>query len=319
MTLMPNKPRAWTWGILLGIVRAHVIGMFLMFPSMSPMVVVDAAWTTTPAAAAAVGRESGPKLGVSRPACSRELQVSSLSSDAERMRVIQREELLSLPAKTTTAASRRDVLLLSGTWWPAMAAIATTTTMTTLPPAASAEETVAATAEGSSVPKFVQEYSDFVESPLGFSYRVVPSPTSTASSAVAAKGDRVVFDWSGYTIGYFGRPFQAKGGPQGGAFDKDLDYARVVLGSHSIVRGLELALEGMRAGEVRQVIVPYGKLSYPNDDPGHDRVGPKPSTFSGERALDFVLQNPRLDRTLLFNVKVIRVDKPNGKGGFVRG
>jgi hypothetical protein len=24
-------------------------------------------------------------------------------------------------------------------------------------------------------------------------------------------GDRVVFDWSGYTIGYFGRPFEAKG------------------------------------------------------------------------------------------------------------
>jgi hypothetical protein len=26
-----------------------------------------------------------------------------------------------------------------------------------------------------------------------------------------------------------------------------------------------------------------------------------------------------VDRTLLFNVKVIRVDKPNGKGGFLRG
>jgi len=76
---------------------------------------------------------------------------------------------------------------------------------------------------------------------------------------------------------------------------------------------------GMRAGGVRQVLVPYGPLSYPADDPQHDRVGPKPSTFSGERALDFVLENPRLDRTLLFNVKVIRVDKPNGKGGFSRG
>jgi hypothetical protein len=170
--------------------------------------------------------------------------------------------------------------------------------------------------------KFVQEYSDFVQSPLGFSFRDV-NPTSASrtasSSAAASAGDRVVFDWSGYTIGYFGRPFQAKGGPQGGAFDKDLDYERTVLGSHSVVQGLELAMEGMRAGEVRQVIVPYGALSYPEDDPSHDRVGPKPSTFSGDRALNFVLQNPRLDRTLLFNVKVIRVDKPDGRGGFRRG
>jgi FKBP-type peptidyl-prolyl cis-trans isomerase len=238
----------------------------------------------------------------------REFHVASLSSHVEM------EETLPPPAK---AASRRAVLHRS-IQWAATTAAAGATAATAVLPAASAEETVS-TAEGSNVPKFVQEYSDFVESPRGFSYRIVPSPTSTASSAVAAKGDRVVFDWSGYTIGYFGRPFQAKGGPQGGAFDKDLDYARVVLGSHSIVEGLELALEGMRAGEVRQVIIPYGKLSYPEDDPGHDRVGPKPYTFSGERALDFVLQNPRLDRTLLFNVKVIRVDKPNGKGGFVRG
>jgi FKBP-type peptidyl-prolyl cis-trans isomerase len=128
-----------------------------------------------------------------------------------------------------------------------------------------------------------------------------------------------VFDWSGYTIGYFGRPFQAKGGPQGGAFDKDIDYARVVIGSGTMIRGLELALLGMKAGDVRQVLVPYGDLSYPADDPSHDRVGPKPTTFSGERALNFVLENPRLDRTMLFNVKVIRVDKPDGKGGFVRG
>jgi FKBP-type peptidyl-prolyl cis-trans isomerase len=165
--------------------------------------------------------------------------------------------------------------------------------------------------------KFVQEYSDFVRSPLGFSYRDV-NPASSPSAAATA-GDRVVFDWSGYTIGYFGRPFQAKGGPQGGAFDKDIDYARTVLGSHAVVRGLELAMEGMTAGQVRQVIVPYGALSYPEDDPGHDRIGPKPSTFSGDRALNFVLQNPRLDRTLLFNVKVIRVDKPDGRGGFKRG
>ncbi len=105
---------------------------------------------------------------------------------------------------------------------------------------------------------------------------------------------------------------------QGGAFDKDLDYERTVLGSHQIVPGLEEAFYGMQAGGVRQVVVPY-KVSYPADDLKHEKIGPKPSTFSGMRALNFVLENPRLDRTLLFNVKVVRIDKPNGSGGFTRG
>lgn len=75
----------------------------------------------------------------------------------------------------------------------------------------------------------------------------------------------------------------------------------------------------MKVGTVRQVIVPYGDLSYPANDAAHERVGPKPTTFSGQRALNFVLENPRVDRTLLFNVKLVRVDKPDGKGGFKRG
>jgi hypothetical protein len=75
----------------------------------------------------------------------------------------------------------------------------------------------------------------------------------------------------------------------------------------------------MKPGGIRQVLVPYGPDSYPADDLEHARVGPKPTTFSGQRALNFVLENPRLDRTLLFNVKLVRVDKGNEKGGFVRG
>lgn len=89
----------------------------------------------------------------------------------------------------------------------------------------------------------------------------------------------VKFLKSGYTIGYFGRPFQAKGGPQGGAFDKDLDYSRTVLGSGTMVKGLESALTGMKQGSVMQVVIPYGPLSYPSTtiDATHDKVGPKPT------------------------------------------
>ncbi|CAB9528525.1 peptidylprolyl cistrans isomerase [Seminavis robusta] len=164
--------------------------------------------------------------------------------------------------------------------------------------------------------QYIQEsYADFTKTKEGWLYRQV----KPGSGDKAQEGDRVVFDWSGYTIGYFGRPFQAKGGPQGGAFDKDIDFERTIIGSGKLIKGLELALNDMQTNEVRQVVIPYGALSYPEGDPSHEKVGPKPSTFSGMRALDFVLDNPRLDRTLLFNVKVIRVDKANGKGGFIRG
>lgn len=66
---------------------------------------------------------------------------------------------------------------------------------------------------------------------------------------------------------------------------------------------------------VRQVVVQQPSIGYPADDPSHERVGPKPSTFSGQRALNFVLQNTELiDKTLLFNVKLVRVDKPGQNG-----
>lgn len=82
---------------------------------------------------------------------------------------------------------------------------------------------------------------------------------------------------------------------------------------------INIQLRSMRPGGIRQVIIPYGPLSYPPEDKDHELVGPKPTTFSGMRALNFVLENPRVDRTLLFNVKLIRVDRSDGKGGFIRG
>jgi FKBP-type peptidyl-prolyl cis-trans isomerase len=202
---------------------------------------------------------------------------------------------------TSASTNRRNVL--------DQIMVSTVATMI-MPSIASAEEK-----ESMFAPKFVQEYADFTSTSEGWSYRDV----TIGNGESPAMGDRVVYDWSGYTIGYFGRPFEAKGGPQGGAFDKDLDFSRTVLGSGEIVKGLECAMRDMKVGGVRQVIVPYGSLSYPPDDGSHNRVGPKPTTFSGQRALNFVLDNPRVDRTLLFNVKLVRVDKSDRKGGFKRG
>ena len=56
-------------------------------------------------------------------------------------------------------------------------------------------------------PEFVQTYSDFTKTSEGWQFKDVKA--GNGDSPVI--GDRVVFDWSGYTIGYFGRPFEAKG------------------------------------------------------------------------------------------------------------
>jgi len=122
-----------------------------------------------------------------------------------------------------------------------------------------------------------------------------------------------------YHAGYYGRIFKAKNGVKGGAFDADTEFERFVVGSGSIVPGLEEGILGMTVGGVRQIVVPP-QLSYPDDDPAHDRVGPKPPNFDGQRALNFVMfNNGLIDKTLLFNVKLIRIDRSDGQGGFKRG
>jgi hypothetical protein len=65
---------------------------------------------------------------------------------------------------------------------------------------------------------------------------------------------------------------------------------------------------------IRQLIIPP-ELGYPSTDPDHNRIGPKPTTFSGQRALNFVLQNQGLiDKTLLINVELVRVDRLGERG-----
>jgi len=170
--------------------------------------------------------------------------------------------------------------------------------------------------------EYMQKYGDFDKingSTTGAAFKPFSSSPTKGSSS-AAPGDRVVYEWTGYTIGYFGRPFEMKQGVKGGAFAGDAEANRCTIGDGTVVKALDLAMVGMKSGEGKQVIVPYGAEGYMNakDDKGHARVGPTPTTFSGQRALDFVLDNPRLDRTVLINFKVVRVDKKNGKG-FTKG
>ena len=156
--------------------------------------------------------------------------------------------------------------------------------------------------------------SDFILLPSGVQYKDIRVGDE---SITPEPGDRVVIDWSGYTIGYYGRIFEAKNRVRGGAFADDAAYSRFVLGQGQLIPALEETLRTMHPGGVRQIIVPP-EQGYPLDgsDAGHDRVGPKPRTFSGMRSLNFVLENRGfIDKTLLFNVEMVRVDK-KGEHGF---
>ena len=154
-------------------------------------------------------------------------------------------------------------------------------------------------------------YPDFLQKSSGLQYKIIKEGTG---SSFAKKGDRVVVDWEGYTIGYYGRPFQTRNKVKGGAFDStESDNFRWVIGSGNAIAALDEGVQYIKEGGVAQIIVP-AELGYPIGDPDHQLVGPRPATFSGQRALNFVLDNKNLiDKTLLINIRLVRIDKDKEK------
>ena len=147
-------------------------------------------------------------------------------------------------------------------------------------------------------------YPDFTLTPSGLQYK----DFREGKGDTPRPGQRVVVDWSGNTVGYYGRPFEARNKPKGGAFTGDnKEYLRWVVGSSDVIGAFEEAVATMRPGGIRRIVVSPGPLFYPLDKPLSR--GPRPSTFSGERALLFVLENQGLiDKTLLFDIELIRVE-----------
>ncbi|PON91765.1 Peptidyl-prolyl cis-trans isomerase, FKBP-type [Trema orientale] len=119
-------------------------------------------------------------------------------------------------------------------------------------------------------------------------------------------GDTVVVDWDGYTIGYYGRIFEARNKTKGGSFEgDDKDFFKFTIGSQQVIPAFEEAISGMALGGIRRIIVPP-ELGYPEND--FNKSGPRPTTFSGQRALDFVLRNQGLiDKTLLFDIELLKI------------
>ncbi|GAB2256957.1 hypothetical protein Droror1_Dr00023016 [Drosera rotundifolia] len=150
--------------------------------------------------------------------------------------------------------------------------------------------------------KSKMRYPDYVETGSGLQYKDL----KVGIGAQAKPGDVVVVDWDGYTIGYYGRIFEARNKTKGGSFEGgDKDFFKFKLGSHEVIPAFEEAVPGMAPGGIRRIIVPPD-LGYPDND--SSKSGPKPTTFSGQRALDFVLRNQGLiDKTLLFDVELLKI------------
>ncbi|KAJ7979092.1 Peptidylprolyl isomerase [Quillaja saponaria] len=150
--------------------------------------------------------------------------------------------------------------------------------------------------------KSKMRYPDYTETASGLQYKDLRG----GNGPTPKMGETVVVDWDGYTIGYYGRIFEARNKTKGGSFEgDDKDYFKFKIGSQEVIPAFEEAVLGMALGGIRRIIVPPD-LGYPEND--FNKSGPRPTTFSGQRALDFVLRNQGLiDKTLLFDIELLKI------------
>ncbi len=136
------------------------------------------------------------------PATAFQVPSSRVSSSRRYASALNKHHALELKSKhideddDDMAVSRRSAIT-------SIASLASTAALLPTNSAYAEEESIFA-------PKFVQTYEDFTSTSEGWSYKEVKIGKDIGGGDLK-DGDRVVFDWSGYTIGYFGRPFEAKG------------------------------------------------------------------------------------------------------------
>ncbi|GLT46415.1 hypothetical protein SLA2020_201650 [Shorea laevis] len=168
--------------------------------------------------------------------------------------------------------------------------------------ATAAEFTDMPALRGKDYGKTKMKFPDYTETESGLQYKDL----RVGDGPKPKMGETVVVDWDGYTIGYYGRIFEARNKTKGGSFEgDDKDFFKFRLGSQEVIPAFEEAVSGMALGGIRRIIVPP-ELGYPGND--YNRSGPRPTTFSGQRALDFVLRNQGLiDKTLLFDIELLKI------------
>ncbi|KAJ4960918.1 hypothetical protein NE237_020828 [Protea cynaroides] len=122
--------------------------------------------------------------------------------------------------------------------------------------------------------KTKMRYPDYAETESGLQYKDL----RVGSGPMPMMGETVVVDWDGYTIGYYGRIFEARNKTKGGSFEgDDKDFFKFTLGSQQVIPAFEEAVSGMNTGGIRRIIVPP-ELGYPESD--FNKRGPRPTTFS---------------------------------------
>ncbi|CAI5504922.1 unnamed protein product [Closterium sp. Naga37s-1] len=146
------------------------------------------------------------------------------------------------------------------------------------------------------------KYADYTETDSGLQFKDLREGTGPTPQP----GDLVVVDWAGFTIGYYGRIFEARNKAKGGSFEgNEKDFFRYRVGQGEVIPAFEEAVASMKLGGVRRIVVPP-EIGYPDNN--FNKQGPKPTTFSGQRALDFVLKNQGLiDKTLLFDIELLKI------------
>ena len=153
-------------------------------------------------------------------------------------------------------------------------------------------------------------YPDFERTSSGLQYKDMKLGNDDAATYEGKSGKTAVVDWDGYTIGYYGRPFEARNKSKGGAFTGDeKDFFRFKADDEKVIGAFREAIEGMKVGSIRRIIVPANnaKLGYP-DGKKWRTMQPQPANFSGERALGFVLENQgMIDKTLLFDIELLAI------------
>ncbi|CAI5516557.1 unnamed protein product [Closterium sp. Naga37s-1] len=146
------------------------------------------------------------------------------------------------------------------------------------------------------------KYADYTETDSGLQFKDLREGTGPTPQP----GDLVVVDWAGFTIGYYGRIFEARNKAKGGSFEgNEKDFFRYHVAQGEVIPAFEEAVASMKLGGVRRIVVPP-EIGYPDNN--FNKQGPKPTTFSGQRALDFVLKNQGLiDKTLLFDIELLKI------------
>lgn len=147
---------------------------------------------------------------------------------------------------------------------------------------------------------------DFIDTASGLRYLDI----KVGSGKKPGPGSRCEIHWSGYTEGYQGKRFG-----NSTVTDEPFEFT---IGRQEAIPAIEEAVQGMMVGGIRRVQIPgdHPELSYPRDkyerfDGSKYRLGPQPLDLGGQRALDFVLDNPTLNdlnRTLLIDVKLLSVN-----------